>query len=130
MKKGLLLFIIVPLLETILFILLGRVIGFWPTVIGILLTGVIGAWLLKKEGSKVLEAIRMKTNQGIPPTEELLDGACIVVGGIFLLTPGFITDTVGFVLLLPPLRRGPKQLIKKLISYIALQRNFIFFRRF
>ncbi len=108
----LLLFTVVPALELVLLIQLGRWVGFWPTAALVLGTGVVGAWLAKREGLKVLSAVSAEMAEGRMPTEALLDGLLILVAGAVLLTPGLLTDATGFVLLAPPGRR----LIRKMVS--------------
>lgn len=100
-----LLFIAVPLLELALLIQVGRWMGVWPTVGLVFLTGVVGAGLARAEGLRTLWAFRRDLESGRLPGQAILDGLSILVGGALLLTPGFVTDLVGFALLLPPSRR-------------------------
>ncbi|MEM7385817.1 MAG: FxsA family protein [Verrucomicrobiota bacterium] len=100
----LLLFIVVPVLELILFLTLGKQIGIPLTILIILITAVLGAWLTKKEGLRALNRFQKAMGEGRLPHEEVLDGMMILVAGAVLLTPGFLTDTVGFLLLTPPVR--------------------------
>ena len=102
----LLLFILIPLLEIWLFILLGGFIGIYPTLFIILLTAILGTFLVKTQGVKVLKEIQSKFNELENPTEPIVHGAMILFAGALLLTPGFFTDTVGFLLLLPKVRRA------------------------
>lgn len=108
----LLLFTLVPAVELILLIQLGRHVGFWPTAALVLGTGVVGAWLARREGLKVFRAVSTEMAEGRMPTDHLLDGLLILVAGAVLLTPGLLTDAAGFVLLAPPGRR----LIRKALS--------------
>ena len=101
----LLLFILIPLLEIWLFILLGGFIGVYPTLLIILLTAVLGTFLVKTQGINVLKEIQNKFNELENPTEPIAHGAMILFAGALLLTPGFFTDTVGFLLLLPNVRK-------------------------
>ena len=101
----LLLFILIPLLEIWLFILLGGFIGVYPTLLIILLTAVLGTFLVKTHGINVLKEIQNKFNELENPTEPIAHGAMILFAGALLLTPGFFTDTVGFLLLLPNVRK-------------------------
>lgn len=101
----LLLFIVVPLVELALLIQVGQVIGLGPTILLVLVTGVAGAALARREGVRTLTAIQRELAQGRLPGRALLDGAAILVGGAFLLTPGILTDLVGISLLLPVTRR-------------------------
>lgn len=99
-----LLFVIVPILELALLIRLGQVVGFWPTFGLVFLTGVTGAWMARKEGLRALMNLRTELASGRPPAQSLMDGAAVLVGGALLLTPGIITDVVGFLMLFPPTR--------------------------
>jgi UPF0716 protein FxsA len=105
MRIALILFIIVPLLEMIVLIEVGSIIGAIPTVFLVVLTATVGIWLLKLEGMQTWARVQQKLAQGAIPETELLEGVMLIVGGALLLTPGFVTDTVGFICLLPGLRR-------------------------
>lgn len=105
----LILFIVIPALELALLIEVGGNIGAWNTISLIIFTGVLGAALARYQGFMVLQKIQASVNKGLMPNEELMDGLMILVGGIVLLTPGFITDVLGFFLLVPLTRT----LIKK-----------------
>lgn len=100
----LLLFIAVPAIEIALFIEVGGWIGTWPTVALVLLTALIGAGLVRAQGLAVLARLQREMRSGLVPAAALAEGAMLLVAGLLLLTPGFFTDTVGFLLLLPPLR--------------------------
>ena len=102
----LLIFILIPLLEIWLFILLGGFIGVYPTLLIILLTAILGTFLVKTQGINVLKEIQNKLNELENPTEPIAYGAMILFAGALLLTPGFFTDTVGFLLLLPNVRKA------------------------
>jgi UPF0716 protein FxsA len=95
----------VPLLEIALFIEVGGWIGLGPTLALIVLTAVIGGWLLRAQGIRVLLRARRQLAEGILPVMEVFEGLCVVVGGALLLTPGFFTDAVGALLLVPAVRR-------------------------
>lgn len=100
-----LLFVAVPLLELFILIRLGNAIGLLPTLTLCVGTGVAGAWLARREGLRALVSFQSRVAQGGIPGRSLMDGLCILVGGALLLTPGLVTDLVGFALLLPPSRR-------------------------
>ena len=112
----LLLLTIVPIFELYLLIKVGSVIGAFNTILIIMITAIIGAYLTKKEGLKVLLQIRTNLEHGIMPTEELVDGVLIFVAGALLLTPGFVTDSIGFLLLIPTTRNLVKNRIAKFIK--------------
>ncbi len=99
-----LLFLVVPVLEIWLIIQVGQVIGALPTVVLLVVESLLGAWLVKREGRRTWRALRASFGQARVPGRELLDGALVLVGGTLLLTPGFLTDVVGFFLVLPVTR--------------------------
>jgi UPF0716 protein FxsA len=92
------------LVELGLLIWMGRVMGFWPTFALVAGTGIFGAALGRREGTRALTAVQRDLAAGRIPTQALMSGAAILVGGAFLLTPGVLTDVVGLLLLLPPTR--------------------------
>jgi UPF0716 protein FxsA len=100
-----LLFAGVPLLELYLLIQVGSEIGALPTIALSILTAVIGTVLVRVQGFSVLLRVRELLDRGELPALEVLDGALLLIAGLLLLLPGFITDALGFLLLLPPLRR-------------------------
>jgi UPF0716 protein FxsA len=100
-----LLFIVVPILELVILIRLGQFMGLWPTVALVLLAGFAGAALARLEGMRVLLQFQRELAAGRLPTQAMLDGISVMVGGAFLLTPGILTDVAGLVLLFPPTRR-------------------------
>lgn len=101
----LLLFIGVPVIEIATFIQVGDMIGLWPTICVVILTAFIGTALLRQQGISTLMRAQNTMNEGRMPGEELFDGVCLLLAGAFLLTPGFVTDSVGFLLFFPPFRR-------------------------
>ncbi len=111
----LLLFTLVPLVELFLLIEVGRVIGTWPTIFLVAATGFFGVMLARSQGLQVLYRMQQDMGRGSLPGEELLDGACILVGGAVLLTPGLITDLLGFALLIPITRTWFKQAAYRMI---------------
>ena len=99
------LFVGMPVLELYLLIEVGQSIGVLDTVLFVLLTGLVGAWVARSQGHQVLQEMQRKTQRGELPAEELLQGLLIFVGGLLMLTPGFVTDFLGFSMILPGLRR-------------------------
>jgi UPF0716 protein FxsA len=97
-------FLAVPIIEIYLLIQVGQVIGAVWTILLVVLTAVIGVWLLRIQGLSTLMRAQKKMQTGELPAYEMLEGMGLVVAGALLLTPGFFTDTVGFLLLLPPIR--------------------------
>lgn len=100
----LLLLIAVPLAEIGLLIRLGEVIGLWPTLLAIVLTAVAGIWLLRRQGFATLARAQASLEAGRLPLAEIFDAVCLLLAGALLLTPGFLTDGLGGLLLLPPFR--------------------------
>jgi len=105
MRYLIILIITIPAAEIGLLLFSGKTIGVWPTLLLILLTGVIGAYLAKREGLQTIRKAQAQLRNGKIPGEAVLDGICILIGGVLLLTPGFITDISGFFMLFPPTRR-------------------------
>jgi UPF0716 protein FxsA len=98
-------FVIVPIVELMLLIEMGQVVGLGPTFLLVMVTGVTGAWLARAEGLRVLFQFQKELAAGQLPGQALLDGISVLIGGAFLLTPGVLTDVVGFSLLFPLSRR-------------------------
>ncbi|MFJ5716733.1 FxsA family protein [Neobacillus sp. NPDC093127] len=105
MRYLFILIIAIPAAEIGLLLFSGKTIGVWPTLLLIILTGVIGAYLAKREGLQTIRKAQAQLQNGQIPGEAVLDGICILAGGILLLLPGFITDISGFLMLFPPTRR-------------------------
>ena len=102
-----------PLLELALLIKVGTLIGFWPTMAIVVLTALLGASLARYQGFVTWMRIQQGLQQGQPPAEEMIDGLLILIGGIVLLTPGFITDIFGFILLIPYTRFWFKRWLRR-----------------
>jgi UPF0716 protein FxsA len=101
--------LIVPVIEVAAIIAVGKVIGGWPTIGLLILMSIVGTWVLKREGTRTWRALSTALRTGQMPSTEIADAALVLVGGTFLLLPGFLTDIVGFLLILPvtrPLFRG------------------------
>ena len=126
-------FIIIPLLEVILFITVGKYIGLWNTILIIIITGIVGAILVKSQGitifNKALEEVKLNKI----PIFSIFEGIAILIAGAFLLTPGFLTDTLGCILLLPKtrniiinfitLRLKKKAMYKEKFSYYSNEKD-------
>ena len=111
-----LLFTVIPALELYVLLTVGAYIGPGNTLLIIIVTGVLGAYMARLQGFFVLQNIQREMNRGAMPSSELLDGLMILVAGIVLLTPGFITDMMGFLLLIPWFRSLIKGLLKRKIE--------------
>ncbi|WP_306420883.1 FxsA family protein [Thermolongibacillus altinsuensis] len=123
------LFIIIPALEIALLVLSGNVLGIWPTFTLIVATGVIGAALAKRQGWRTLERAKREWMSGEIPGDALLDGVCILIGAILLLTPGFITDIVGFLLLFPVTRKRIKPVLTRFFKWYFYTRTWVYIRK-
>jgi UPF0716 protein FxsA len=111
-------FVVMPILEIYVLIQVGQAIGPWWTILLLVLDSILGAWLIKREGRRAWQALREQVETGRMPHKELADGALVVLGGAFMLSPGFVTDALGILLILPvtrPLFRG------LLVSYAGRQ---------
>lgn len=107
-------FIVVPLAELAVIIAVGDLIGLLPTLLLLLLVSAAGAWLSKREGLAAWRRFQLALAEGRVPTVEVADGAMILLAGALLLTPGFLTDVVGILLLLPPTRATARRLTPRL----------------
>ena len=97
-------FLTVPIVEIAVFIEVGDRIGLWPTIGIVVLTAIIGTSMLRQQGLSVLFRIQENLQANRMPIRELFDGVCLVIAGALLLTPGFVTDALGFLLFIPPFR--------------------------
>lgn len=97
-------FIAVPVIEIAAFIQIGGWIGLWPTIAVVVLTAFAGTTLLRLQGLAVLQRAQEAAARNELPVTEVFDGLCLLVAGVLLLTPGFFTDALGFLLFVPPLR--------------------------
>ena len=102
----LLLFVGAPLVELYVLIEVGSGIGALPTVLLSIFTAALGGWLVRYQGLSVLFRVRQMLDAGEKPAVEVLEGAVLLLTGLLLLLPGFITDTLGFLVLIPPVRRA------------------------
>jgi len=124
------LFVIVFGLELWGLITVGSLIGGWNTVFLVILTGLFGAWMAKQQGVQVFRMVQFQLARGQMPTETLIDGALVLIGGILLLLPGFISDVIGLIFLIPYTRMILRHLLKRwLWSLISSGRIQLFFRR-
>ena len=112
-SRLLFLFIFIPIAELYLLIMVGARIGFLPTLGLIVFTGILGASLARQQGLSTLAKIQSELQSGRPPTDKLIEGAMIGVGGIVLITPGILTDLFGFALMVPKIRKSFAEKLKK-----------------
>jgi UPF0716 protein FxsA len=106
-------FIILPLIEVLLFITVGQSIGLGTTLLLALGTAIAGGAIVQYQGLNMLKHIQDALHVGRIPLNELFDGICLIIAGGLLITPGFLTDTIGFILLIPFMRNVIRQLIRK-----------------
>ena len=98
------LFLIIPMIEIALFIQVGGIIGLFPTLAFVVLTAIAGSMLIRRQGAREMANLRSSFETLNDPTKPLAHGAMILFSGALLITPGFFTDTIGFALLIPPVR--------------------------
>ncbi len=128
--KLLLLFTLGPLLELYLLIVIGRQIGPLPTILIVLATGLLGVFLARAQGFLVLGQIGDSLRRGELPGEAIVDGVLVLIGSAFLLTPGLITDTAGFLLLLPGSRATVRRLVLNRLKRALEEGTLRIYRRF
>jgi UPF0716 protein FxsA len=116
-------FVVVPLVEIYVLIQVGQVIGPWWTILLLVLDSLLGSWLIKREGGRAWQALRTALQTGRMPARELADGALILVGGTLMLSPGFVTDAFGILLILPFTRPGARRLLTRVLAQRLLSRN-------
>ncbi|MEA3303931.1 MAG: FxsA family protein, partial [Pseudomonadota bacterium] len=98
-------FVLIPATELYVLIEVGSEIGALSTIWLVILTALVGGWMVRQQGLAVMFRVREQLERGEPPAIEMMEGVLLLLIGILLLLPGFITDTLGFLLLIPPLRR-------------------------
>lgn len=111
-----LLLLVVPIAEIAVIIGVGKVIGGWPTLLLLVVESMLGAWLVRREGARAWRALAGALNSGRMPARPLADAALILVGGTLLLTPGFLTDIVGFFFVLPVTRPLARTFLEAVVS--------------
>ena len=111
-----LLFIVVPIAELYVIIQVGQAIGVLDTLALLILISVVGAWLAKRDGLGVLRRIQRALEAGRVPGTELIDGFLILLAGALMLTPGFITDIIAILLLLPPCRAVVRRQLRRVFA--------------
>ena len=111
-------FIVMPIVEIYVIIQVGQVIGAWWTVALLVADSIVGTWLIKHEGGRAWRALRATLDEGRMPGRELADGVLILVGGTLMLAPGFVTDALGVLLILPFTR----PLFRRLLTTVVARR--------
>ncbi|WP_244928192.1 FxsA family protein [Nocardioides sp. W7] len=110
------LFVVVPLAELYVLIQVGQVIGAWWTILLLVLDSILGTWLIRREGGRALSALRTALESGRMPARELADGALLLVGGTLMLSPGFVTDLFGILLILPVTRPVFRRILTRVVT--------------
>ncbi len=111
-----LLFIIVPIIEIMVLMNVGAWLGAWPTIAIVIVTAWLGAKNVKQQGIATLQSVQTKMSQGEMPSSEIVAGLLLLVAGVLLVTPGFVTDFFGLSLLIPQVR---KALIKSVQQHLT-----------
>ena len=119
-----LLFALVPLVELILLVEIGRRIGTVPTVLLVIGTGLLGAYFAKSQGLATLRRVQRDLERGQVPAEGLIDGVLILLGGLLLLTPGVLTDAAGLLLVLPAPRFAFKRWLRRRLEHAIASESF------
>lgn len=112
----LVLFITIPVVELMVLFQLQELIGWGRTIIVVVATGLVGASLVKKQGTQVLFEIQRQLAKGMMPADRILDGIMILIAGAFLITPGVLTDTTGFLLLIPLVRTAIRRVAERVLE--------------
>lgn len=113
------LFMVVPLVEIAFFVVIGNAIGLWPTLAGVLVTAVVGSLVLRHQGFALFREIQETTARGLLPARALADGMMVGIAGVLLLTPGYFSDLLGILLLLPPVRTAIYAFLKSRIQVVT-----------
>ena len=109
-------FVVVPLVEIYVIIQVGQVIGAWWTILLLIADSIFGAWLIGHEGRRAWRALNSALSSGQMPARELADGALILVGGTLMLSPGFVTDAMGILLILPFTRPIARRVLTRVVG--------------
>jgi UPF0716 protein FxsA len=115
--------LVVPVAEIAVIVAVGKVIGGWQTLALLLLESALGAYLVKREGRRSWQALRVALNTAKMPGGELADAALVLIGGTLLLTPGFLTDIVGFFFILPFTRPITRRWLQGVVERRLAQRS-------
>jgi UPF0716 protein FxsA len=109
-------FVVVPLAEIWAILQVGRLVGPWWTIALLVLDSLVGAWLIRREGGRAWRALREALQGGRMPARELADGALVLIGGTLMLSPGFLLDVVGILLVLPFTRPVARRLLTSVVE--------------
>jgi UPF0716 protein FxsA len=109
-------FVLIPLVEIWAILQVGQLVGPWWTIALLVLDSIVGAWLIKREGGRAWQALRQALQGGRMPARELADGALILIGGTLMLSPGFVLDLAGILLILPFTRPVARRLLTTVVE--------------
>ena len=115
-------FIVIPLIELYVFVLVGQAIGFLNAIGLMILVSLCGAWLTRHEGIGVWQRIRLQLNAGEMPADDLIDGGLVLAAGILLLLPGFVSDALGLIVLFPPTRAVFRHFLRRRFRIVTVRR--------
>ncbi|MDQ0817988.1 MULTISPECIES: FxsA family protein [Bacillus] len=129
MKKYLLLLLILfPAVEISLFLISSKIIGILPTMLMIVLTSALGAYFARKQGIEAFQKVQRDLQYGKMPGVTIVDGFCILIGGLLLLIPGFLSDIIGALLLIPMTRKQIKPLFERWLRNMSNRNRYTIIR--
>jgi UPF0716 protein FxsA len=127
-KYFLLLLILFPAVEISLFLISSNIIGILPTMLFIVLTSALGAYFARKQGIEAFQKVQRDLQYGKMPGATIVDGFCILIGGLLLLIPGFLSDLIGAVLLIPMTRKRIKPLFERWLRNMSNRKRYTIIR--
>ncbi|OMP27685.1 FxsA family protein [Bacillus sp. I-2] len=127
-KYFLLLLILFPVVEISLFLISSKIIGILPTMLLIVLTSALGAYFARKQGIEAFQKVQRDLQYGKMPGGAIVDGFCILIGGLLLLIPGFLSDLIGALLLIPVTRKGIKPLFERWLRNMSNRNRYTIIR--
>ncbi|PRY48613.1 UPF0716 protein FxsA [Knoellia remsis] len=108
--------VLAPIIEITVLVMVGKAIGIGWTLLALLVLTLLGTWLMRREGSRSWRALREASATGRPPSREIADGALVLIGGAFLLLPGFVSDVIGLFFILPFTRGVARRLLEAFVA--------------
>ncbi|MEH7728598.1 FxsA family protein [Bacillus safensis] len=127
-KYFLLLLILFPAVEISLFLISSKIIGILPTMLLLVLTSALGAYFARKQGIEAFQKVQRDLQYGKMPGGAIVDGFCILIGGLLLLIPGFLSDLIGALLLIPVTRKGIKPLFERWLRNMSNRNRYTIIR--
>jgi UPF0716 protein FxsA len=112
-------FLLTPLIEIAGFVIVGRAIGLWPTLAGVVISAVLGALILRWQGVSLINEIRSSVGQRQVPARSIADAMMVAIAGVLLMLPGYFSDVIGLLLLLPPVRAGIYAFLKSRVEVVS-----------